>query len=109
MVAVFQCLQTLKEHFTFNIGGESIRNNSRKKWNVCDIEHFGGFDCSQVDASSCGEHSDDCGEERKNSLDSKFQHVLVRSVDSGMVAFMNDRLNSKIYELRNSFPSCILL
>lgn len=86
MDAVLQCLQTLRAHFNFNIGGENIRNYSRKKWNLCEVECLEGFDRSQGDASSHGEHSDEFVEERRNSLDSKFQHVLRRSVFSEPLA-----------------------
>lgn len=101
MDAVLQCLQTLRAHFNFNIGGENIRNYSRKKWNLCEVECLEGFDRSQGDASSHGEHCDEFVEERRNSLDSKFQHVLRRSVFSGMVAFMNDGRKLKMRELEN--------
>ncbi|RVX09226.1 Kinesin-like protein KIN-14K [Vitis vinifera] len=47
MDAVLQCLQTLRAHFNFNIGGENIRNYSRKKWNLCEVECLEGFDRSQ--------------------------------------------------------------
>lgn len=68
MVAVLQCLETLRAHFNFKIRGENVRNYSRKKWNLCEVECFEGFDRSQVDASYHGEHSDKFGEVRRNSV-----------------------------------------
>ena len=80
MVAVLQCLETLRAHFNFNIRGENVRNYSRKKWNLCEVESFDGFDRSQGDASYNGEHFDEFGEVKRNSVVSG----MVAVIDNGM-------------------------
>ncbi|CAK7335545.1 unnamed protein product [Dovyalis caffra] len=73
MEPVLQCLVTLKTHFEFNGGKESISEHLRRRWNLQKIDFSEGIDHLQVDTSTCGENSAIYGVERqKKSFDNKY-------------------------------------
>lgn len=82
MVPVFQCLETLKSHFSLNIERENIQSCSRKRWDQSDLAY-----------------SPFANKERpKNSGDSTFQHQVEGSALPGiMILFKRKKINFELH------------
>ncbi|KAL5747497.1 hypothetical protein ACOSP7_024498 [Xanthoceras sorbifolium] len=76
LMPVLQCLRTLRASAKFYSEEESMENYSRKRWNVSRVDLLEGTEHSLGSVATSGKHSAIDGEERRrNSLDSKFQHL----------------------------------
>ncbi|XP_010242698.1 PREDICTED: kinesin-like protein KIN-14G isoform X2 [Nelumbo nucifera] len=123
MTKVLECLWTLKQQFGSSLGGDnnlvSISkpgSQQRKKWRVSENEHLEGNTGSQGDATSSGQHTTLSVEERqknlsdyqskKNSSDSKFQHVLHSPVMSESSAALIHHVGHKFHEVFQLKQGC---
>lgn len=85
MEPVLQCLGTLKTHFEFTGGKESIREHLRRRWNLPKVEFSEGITNSLVYTATCDENPAINGDERqKDSFENKYGSSLDDSISSGL-------------------------
>lgn len=105
---VFECLQTLREHFNSTCEGENARNHSRKRWNLSKVETTEGIHLSEGDVSSHGRHSTLLGEDgQRNPVDSRFHRVLHSPVVSEPSAALMHHVGSKFHEVFQPKQGCV--
>jgi hypothetical protein len=75
-VPVLQCLNTLRVHFSSNVGGENFQNHLRRRWDLSDLGSLEGIDHSQGDVSRRQHLVANGGDWQRDSVDAKFQHAL---------------------------------
>ncbi|KAJ6347439.1 hypothetical protein OIU76_004005 [Salix suchowensis] len=85
MEPVLQCLGTLKTHFEFTGGKESIHEHLRRRWNLPKVEVSEGITSSLVYTATCDENPAIYGDERRqNSFENKYGSILDDSFSSGL-------------------------
>ncbi|KAG6781073.1 hypothetical protein POTOM_013956 [Populus tomentosa] len=86
MEPVLQCLGTLKTHFEFTGGKESIREHLRRRWNLPKVEFSEGITNSLVYTATCDENPAINGDERQqDSFENKYGSSLDDSISSGLL------------------------
>ncbi|KAH8513426.1 hypothetical protein H0E87_006626 [Populus deltoides] len=91
MEPVLQCLGTLKTHFEFTGGKESIREHLRRRWNLPKVESSEGITNSLVYTATCDENPAINGDERQqDSFENKYGSILDDSISSESAALARD-------------------
>ncbi|KAL3599066.1 hypothetical protein D5086_006984 [Populus alba] len=91
MEPVLQCLGTLKTHFEFTGGKESIREHLRRRWNLPKVEFSEGITNSLVYTATCDENPAINGDERQqDSFENKYGSSLDDSISSESAALAHD-------------------
>ncbi|KAJ6415185.1 hypothetical protein OIU84_004053 [Salix udensis] len=91
MEPVLQCLGTLKTHFEFTGGKESIHEHLRRRWNLPKVEFSEGITSSLVYTATCDENPAIYGDERRqNSFENKDGSILDDSFSSESAALAHD-------------------
>uniref|UniRef100_A0A6N2K0C1 Kinesin motor domain-containing protein n=1 Tax=Salix viminalis TaxID=40686 RepID=A0A6N2K0C1_SALVM len=91
MEPVLQCLGTLKTHFEFTGGKESIHEHLRRRWNLPKVEFSEGITSSLVYTATCDENPAIYGDERRqNSFENKDRSILDDSFSSESAALAHD-------------------
>ncbi|KAJ6388656.1 hypothetical protein OIU77_027084 [Salix suchowensis] len=91
MEPVLQCLGTLKTHFEFTGGKESIHEHLRRRWNLPKVEVSEGITSSLVYTATCDENPAIYGDERRqNSFENKYGSILDDSFSSESAALAHD-------------------
>ncbi|XP_011022683.1 PREDICTED: kinesin-4-like isoform X1 [Populus euphratica] len=91
MKPVLQCLGTLKTHFEFTGGKESIREHLRRRWNLPTEEFSEGITNSLVYTATCDENPAIYGDERQqDSFENNYGSSLDDSISSESAALAHD-------------------
>ncbi|KAF9685829.1 hypothetical protein SADUNF_Sadunf03G0094800 [Salix dunnii] len=91
MEPVLQCLGTLKTHFEFTGGKESIHEHLRRRWNLPKVEFSEGITSSLVYTATCDENPARYGDERQqNSFENIYGSSLDDSFSSESAALAHD-------------------
>ncbi|KAB5564509.1 hypothetical protein DKX38_004563 [Salix brachista] len=91
MEPVLQCLGTLKTHFEFTGGKESIHEHLRRRWNLPKVEVSEGIISSLVYTATCDENPAIYGDERRqNSFENNYGSILDDSFSSESAALAHD-------------------
>uniref|UniRef100_A0A2N9FW46 Kinesin motor domain-containing protein n=1 Tax=Fagus sylvatica TaxID=28930 RepID=A0A2N9FW46_FAGSY len=104
IVPVLQCLNTLRVHFSSNVGGENFQNHLRRRWDLSDLGSLEGIDHSQGDVSRRQHLVANGGDWQRDSVDAKFQHAL-RGTSEPSDALIH-HLESKFHEVLQSKQEC---